>query len=288
MAKKTSKDAGGGEAAAEGGGKAAEPDKKKIRAVIQPKNAMQWGALMDKMRAEHWRTLRVEIQIREWMLAGKPVSLDVAEKMLKARGLEDQIEALPEDPTLRGEKAEQVIEEGVCEFFRRPGKLGPTGKEGIWFPTNHLKAGFKENWSVMGYRNDIRGSRGAVAEGLFIYAVTPAGAPPEERDWIWLGTAPKGEHTAISHTMSPKGPVHALKRHEYVEQVRFRFDISITKNLLEKIPDENIADVIVHWAEHGMGACRSQGFGKFNILSVEDVELAAPAHPDKAPLAAVK
>ena len=257
----------------------AEVDKKQQRCVIQPKTAMQWGALLTKAAAEHWRTLRISIRIRDKMLAGKPVSLDVAEKMLKARGLEDQIAALPEDDAGRAEKADQVVEEGVCEFFRRPGKLGPTGKEGIWYPTNHLKAGIKENWSVLGLRNEIRGSRGAIAEGLFVYADVPPGASSDERDWIWLGERPTDMHTAIAHTMSPKGPVHSLKRHEYVERVEFAFIVSVTKVLLEanKIPDEKFADMMVHFAEHGTGACRSQGFGKFDILSIEDVVLSQDA-----------
>ena len=273
---------------------APEVDKKKQRVEIRPKNAMQWGELLQTAKSEHWRTLRVSIQIREWMLAGKPASLDVAEKMLKARGLEDQIEALPTDEAGRAEKAEEVVLEGLCEFFRRPGKLGPDGKEGIWFPTNHLKAGIKENWSVLGLRNEIRGSRGAIAEGLFVYAAVPPGTPTDELDWIWLGEAPKGQHTAIAHTMSPKGPVHSLKRHEYVEKVTFSFDVAIARVLLEadKIPDEKFAAMITHWAEHGMGACRSQGFGKFDILEIKDVVLSDGEHlkqgkPVAAPLKSV-
>lgn len=265
----------------------AELDKKKQRSVIQPKTAMQWGAILAKAQSEHWRTLRVTIRFREWLLAGKPASLDAAEKMLKARGLEDQIEALPEEATARAEKAEEVMLEGLCEFHRRPGKLGPDGKEGIWYPSNHIKAGVKENWSVLGLRNEIRGSRGAIAEGLFVYAVTTPEQPSDDRDWIWLGEGPKAQHTAIAHTMSPKGPVHSLKRHEYVQGVTFSFDVSIARVLLEqdKIPDEKFADMLVHFGEHGMGACRSQGFGKFDVLEVVDV---VKEQPVAAHLAAVK
>jgi hypothetical protein len=267
-----------------------KPDKKTQRVTIQPKNAVQWDVLLKKAADEHWRTIRVTIKIREWMLAGKPASLDVAEKMLKARGLEDQIEALPEDAAGRAEKAEEVVLEGLCEFYRRPGKVGPDGKEGIWFPTNHLKAGIKENWSVLGLRNEIRGSRGAIAEGLFVYASLPATAPSEERDWIWLGEAPAGQHTAIAHTMSIKGPVHSLKRHEYVEKIQFSFDVAIARVLLEaaKIPDDKFADMLIHYGEHGMGACRSQGFGKFDVVSVCDVALVEGDHlKQDTPVAAV-
>lgn len=268
--KKTASVVDGDDAAAPA--KSMEKDKaKQTRATIVPKNPDQWRVLLNKAEREHWRTLRVTCQIREKLMAGKPASLDVAQKMLAARGLEDQMTALPEDPAGRAEKAQEVILEGLCEFHRRPGKLGPGGKEGLWYPTNHLKAGLKENWSVMGYRNAIRGSRGALAEGLFVYSVQPKGAPPEEKDWIWLGEAPHGIHDAIAHTMSPSGPIHALKRHEYMERITFQFEVKVCTEVLEKIPDENFASVLVHFQEHGMGACRSQGFGKWNCLEIADV-----------------
>lgn len=278
---------------AEGAAGAEPVDKKKQRVAIQPKTAMQWGAILTKARSEHWRTLRVTIQFREWLMAGKPASLDAAEKMLKARGLEDQIEALPLDPVERAAKADEVVLEGLCEFHRRPGKLGPDGKEGIWYPTNHIKAGLKENWSVLGLRNEIRGSRGALAEGMFVYAAVPDGVPSEERSWIWLGEGPKAQHTAIAHTMSPKGPVHSIKRHEYVERAIITFDVAFSRELLEqgKVPDDKFGDVLVHFAEHGMGACRSQGFGQFDLLEVKDVVLSDGEHlqQDKPQqLAAVK
>ncbi len=249
-----------------------EKDKaKQTRATIVPKDANQWRVLLQKAEREHWRTLRVTCQIREKLMAGKPASLDVAQKMLAARGLEDQMEALPEDPAARAEKAQEVILEGLCEFHRRPGKKGPTGKEGLWYPTSHLKAGLKENWSVMGFRNAIRGSRGALAEGMFVYSVNPPGTPREELDWIWLGEEPHGIHDAIAHTMSPSGPIHALKRHEYMLGITFQFEVKVCKEVLEKIPDENFAAVLIHFQEHGMGACRSQGFGKWNCLDLTDV-----------------
>jgi hypothetical protein len=113
-------------------------DKKK-RVIIRVKTAHDWAGLLNASREKHWRRLQVTLQIDEWLMAGKPANLDAANAMLKARGLEDHIEAVADivDPELRAQAAERIAtDEGLCEFSRRP------GKPGIWMPANNIKAGF--------------------------------------------------------------------------------------------------------------------------------------------------
>lgn len=245
------------------------PEKKVVtRTIVRAKTPMAWGALLTKAASEAWRTIRVEIKIRDKILAGKPANLDAATAMLKARGLEDMAASSEDvtDPTQRQELADKVsTTEGLCEFTRRE------GKKGIWMPSNNIKAGIKENWSVLGLRNEVRGSRGAMAEGLFVAGI---GDTAVERDWIYLGEKESGVHTAVSHTTGPSGPVSSIKRHEYVVAPTITFDVMIAtaKSVSEKISDDEFAKMLVHYGEHGMGACRSQGFGKFDIVQVYEVE----------------
>ena len=117
--------------------KAEKPEKveKPARAIIRVKTAHAWGALLQQAREKHWRRLEVTIQIREWLVAGKPKSLDAANAMLKARGLEEHIEAVAEieDPEIKAQAIERVrSDEGLCEFSRRP------GRPGLWLPVNRL------------------------------------------------------------------------------------------------------------------------------------------------------
>src|SRR5690606_4940994 len=140
-----------------------ETESKPKRVVIRAKNPMEWMNLIQKAEREHWRKLRVEIQINDKLLAGKPANLDAANAMLKARGLEDFAATAEDitDPEEKAKLAESIkTTEGLCEFTRRE------GKPGIWMPSNNIKAGLKENWSVLGLRVAVRGSRGALAEGL--------------------------------------------------------------------------------------------------------------------------
>lgn len=246
----------------------------KTRTIVRVKEPHQWGALLMKARDQHWRRLEVTVQIRGKLMAGKPAALDAANAMLKARGLEDQIEAVAEieDPHLRAQAAERIAkDEGLCEFSRRP------GKPGLWIPANNIKAGIKENWSVIGLMNEVRGSRKALAEGIFVFGENSWEATGDDRDWVYVGDTPSGIETAVSHTTGPSGPVSAIKRHEYMLGPTLKFDVYIANfaSVNEKICDEDFAKMLVHFAEHGLGACRSQGHGRFDVVQVRELEATA-------------
>lgn len=247
-----------------GRGKRAKPDV--VPAIVQPKSPGQWQALLAAAGQTHWRVLRITIQIRERLLAGKPRDLNVANAMLKARGLEDQIEAVPETQPARGQEAERVaVNEGLCEFHRRP------GKDGIWFPTNNIKAGLKENWSVLGFRSKNWGSRVSIAEGMFVYADLPDGSPAADYDYVHLGDKPDGIDASVCHSEVRGERFSSIKRNEYIEGRSLTFIVKIAALLAPKIPDEDFAAMLVHFGEHGLGASRSQGNGKFSVLNIEEV-----------------
>jgi hypothetical protein len=227
--------------------------------VIERKKPFDWGSMKAKAEQEHWRKLRVVIKLREKMHAGKPAQLDAANAMLKARGLEEVVEAREAVRPVE-ERAEEIIDEGLCEFHRRE------GKPGIWWPSNHFKACIKENWSVLGYRVEHRGSRGALAEGVFV-----CGIDPNDRDWISLGDSPDGIDQNVSHTVGPRGPQSSIKRNEFIVGRQFECEVWIANAIAMKLPDAAFADMLLHAQEHGIGANRSQGIGKFDILDVQEI-----------------
>lgn len=229
------------------------------------KKGVNWGSLLETARREHWRKLLVTLRFRDRLHAGKPASLDGAKAMLKARGLEDQIEPLPLGDAERAVVAEEVVQEGLCEFTRR------AGKSGIWFPSHHIKAGLKENLSVLKITQEKRGTKGEMAEGIFVYGVVPEGAESIERDWVYLGEGPDGQDTSVTHSMTARGPITAIKRNEYVLRREISFEVALSLRAVQKISPEDFVAVMVHFAEHGLGANRSQGIGKFDLVSIVDV-----------------
>ena len=133
--------------------------------TIQRKNAVEWGSMLKLAEDDHWRKIKVVIQIREQIHAGKPKSLNAQEILINARGLGAILEAKALEMTdeEKLEKVEEVKDEGLCEFYRRE------GKPGIWFPTFQIKAMLKENWTCCGYAKKIAGSKSRLSECLFCF-----------------------------------------------------------------------------------------------------------------------
>ena len=246
--------------------------------TVGPRKPIDWKSLIKKAEITHWRRIAVAIKFREWCMAGKPAKLDAAEAMVKARGLGDVIEAKLEEITDADERAllaEGVKDEGKCEFHRRE-------LPGLWLPTNNIKAGLKENWGVLGLRKKETGSRGALAEGVFVCAQRSDSIGRNWElegmgglDWIYLGPAvpPPKIYTGVAHTTDRMGkPCSSIKRHEYVEKVTVRFEIKMARAIEAKLSSEGLARTMNHFAEHGLGACRSGGYGKFDIVEMEDID----------------
>lgn len=236
------------------------------RAYVWPKEAIDWNALFAAAGHDHWRTLRVTIQFNDKLCAGKPARLDVAKAMLAARGLEDKIEAAPVEDPARQEHADEVAElESKCEFHHRP------DRPGIWLPANNVKAMLKENWGVLGLRVEHRGSRGALAEGVFVFS-----DDPKDPEWIYLGENPDGEDQGVVHAMTAAGPRTSIKRKDYVERKTISFLVKISAAIQDKLPPDGLARVLYHAQFHGIGADRSQGRGTFKVTNIEETTQALP------------
>lgn len=223
------------------------------------KSSEDWLKAYEKADRKEYRRLEIEIEFTGQLHAGKPAKLDTINAMLNARGLSEVAEAIELEKPIE-KRVEQAEEAGVCEFHRRD------GKPGIWMPANNIKAMFKENWSVLGYRVEYRGSRGALAEGVFVVS-----CDPKDRNWIYVGDSPAGIHENPCHTNGPSGPQSSIKRNEYVENARIKFQVEFAQEIAAKLPDEAFARMLAHAAKHGLGANRSQGMGTFKLVSVKEV-----------------
>jgi len=240
---------------------------------IKAKKKINWMELLAKEEEDHWHKLRVTIKIREWILAGKPMNIDAARIMIEAKAkkmkIEPTVEAIREQLASQSsaeDKEKQIEEfkdEGICEFHRRPDRAG------IWIPANNIKAGLKENWTACGFAKKKPGSRSRLAELTFVWGMPQKEGAAVEHDWVYLGDAPHEKlHVAVAHTTGPNGPVSSIKRHEYCIEPTITFDIVMAERAFKELPPEMLARTLNHFKEHGLGACRSQGYGKFDILDM--------------------
>jgi hypothetical protein len=244
---------------------------KSVALKFTAKNRQEWMNLITKAARDHWLSLRIQIRFVDKLMGGQPSRLDHTEAMIAARSRKAKIEppvepVIIDTPEKREEFMEEAAQAGICEFRRRE------GKPGIWFPCNNIKAMLKENWSVLGYGQDMRGSKGALAEGVFVYGGNEVKENMEELDWIYLADQVDGLEESIVQAMTPQGPRSSLKRNEFVTKKIMIFYVFIANSVIHKLDQEAFAKVLYHSSTHGLGADRSQGNGKFEILSVEACE----------------
>jgi hypothetical protein len=74
----------------------------------------------------------------------------------------------------------------------------------------------------------------------------------------------------IGHVTGPDGPRSTLGYYEYVRRGVIEFDVLVTR---DSIKEEWWVDLWTHMEENGLGALRSQGYGKFDLLAWDQVDI---------------
>jgi hypothetical protein len=108
--------------------------------------------------------------------------------------------------------------------------------------------------------------RSKVAEQLFVegivYPLLRDGKPLEDVD---------GQAEKAIHVMTAQGPRNALKRFDYINAgVELKFHVRILRDGVVTVHD--LLRMLEHGQENGMGAARSQGNGRFEVMQVEELE----------------
>lgn len=128
--------------------------------------------------------------------------------------------------------------------------------QGVYVESRAVKAMLKESINIL-YAGDRwgktkKGPKSFFAERVFI-----------SPDRIHLGRMePDGVDLFIGHVSGPKGPQSTLTYHEYAERASIEFDVMV---LRDEVKAEHWPEVWLHCQENGLGALRSQGFGRFDV-----------------------
>jgi hypothetical protein len=87
---------------------------------------------------------------------------------------------------------------------------------------------------------------------------------------IYLGKSePDGSEVRIIHAMTMKGPRSSLKTIDYVTDAKLNFTLRV---LEDGVIDRDILEAIFEYGgTHGMGQERSQDWGKYELVKLEEV-----------------
>lgn len=203
----------------------------------------------------------VAIQVRDRIVGGMPRNPELIASWVQATRPDGEAEDPAKTAALIQEDAELIVNavaEKMWTGFPEHSELG------LFLPTRQVKALLKQSASVLGITKKKRGSKQILAEGLEVKAKTD----PRDRLYFGKKKADGTEEKAI-HVMTAQGPRSALKRFDYVLEPRFEFEIWVLKTHAQEtrhIGEEELVAILQHAQENGLGASRSQGEGKFDVV----------------------
>lgn len=213
----------------------------------------------------------VTLQFRNQVRGGTPKNPDTIRAWLKARINDEaavdtlaaqavQQMAPPIAPPLSEEQIEKVSE-AVWNGFKSYDFL--EGRR-LCLEGRQVKAMLKESANILRDVVGVAALKSKVAERWFV-----------EEEFLSLGKdQPDGFSEGFVHAMTASGPINALKRVDYLVRPVICFTLRcliapFVTRTKEKISNEELLTTILeHASWNGLGAERSQEYGRFDVLSV--------------------
>jgi len=206
----------------------------------------------------------VKLKFRHRLYGGCPKNPDLIAGWIASRTEHDDdltkkqvAEAVEEVSAVEGNVTE---EKSWVGFY-----IDPAG--GVWVPANNVKAMLKQSASMLGIFKKKRGSKQIACEGMECKGL---GADAMR---IYLGKQEvDGFEERPIHVQTPMGPRSALKRVDYVDQPTIEFEIWVLKTAKAEtrhIGVDELVEMLRFSQENGLGADRSQGAGKFDVVGFE-------------------
>jgi len=150
-----------------------------------------------------------------------------------------------------GRTQDQVVAKKLTTGFK-------VGEHGLYVEARQVKALLKECTNILfgGERwgPTRKGPKSFLAERVFV-----------EPDRLYLGVQqPSGLELLVGHVNGPTGPQSTLGYHEYVLEPDLEFSVLVLRDV---ITADQWADVWALAEQIGFGAVRSQGYGRFRVVS---------------------
>lgn len=200
-----------------------------------------------------WINYAVTLKLREKLMGGYPKNPEAEAAMLKARGLEDLIPVQVDPATLSEEDRKALKERAITKTWTGFKSNG----QGPYIESRQIKAMLREAANVTKDMLGLKNMKSKVAERVFV-------EPPE----ISLGKdKPDGTETRVIHVPTMHGPRSSIKFCDYVIQPEISFQLRVLNDGL--ITEAYLRTLLEYAQENGLGADRSQDFGKFGITRFE-------------------
>ena len=208
------------------------------------------------------------IEFRNRVLGGVPKDPTLVEAWLRSKaGISDQEELRHAWLRTLYEMGVEVtedmsFEEAIEASKKIAGSKSTTGfkqdsRGGLYIESRQVKALLRENTNILFAGTRVgptkKGPKAYVSERVFFNPTN-----------LYLGAMePHGIELMIGHVTGPQGPRSTLTYHEYVDHGAFDFTVMVCE---DSVPGDWWPRIWTLAENNGLGACRSQGFGTFDIV----------------------
>jgi hypothetical protein len=211
-----------------------------------------------------WKKYEVELHFITPFASSTPKNQNDIEAMLIARAPSDKelkrrqeagdpITTIPElvEQVAQEVEAGEEVERGYATFKR--------DENGLYYEARCVRAHIKDCANQLQKFLDIKSLRAKVVNRVYV-----------EPAKIYLDKSePDGNETRIVHAMTMKGPRSSLKTIDYVDKPTLKFRLKV---LEDDVVSRDILEAIFEYGgEHGMGQERSQDWGKYELVKLEQV-----------------
>jgi hypothetical protein len=236
-------------------------------------------SIFEHVRGQVYTRYAVTLVMRDRLMGGIPKDPTIVEAWLRQKaGITNRTEDLrqfmlrtlselghPVTPEMSWEEIEELSERVSAVRHTQGFK---SDERGLYIESRAIKAMIKECVSILyPYQapNQVgrwgptrKAALNFVAERVFV-----------EPDRVYLGRErPDGVELFIGHTTGPQGPRSNLTYHEYVERAELQFELLVAGDL---VPHEAWPRIWALAQENGLGALRSQGYGRFDVTRFDRV-----------------
>lgn len=209
---------------------------------------------------------RVTIAVRDRICGGMPKNPDLIKNWV-----ESTTEFADEKSAELVQENAELIVNAVAEKCWNGFPEDP--QHGLFIPCRNVKAMLKQSAQLLGIYKRKRGSKQIMAEGMEVKSIDGNLPNANGGARIYLGKkAPDGTDEGAIHVMTAQGPRAALRRMDYVTEPTLSFEIWVLKTDPKEdrhIGEKQLIEILTHACENGLGASRSQGEGKFDVVEFQ-------------------
>lgn len=235
---------------------------------------MQNAAQVFAERREELNTLfTVRIRFRDRLIGGIPAvdtSDEEGSKNLLRVWLTKNLADTRTEVEIEAE-VEKTFAEAYSEAEEETTQTFKADETGLYIEGRQVKAMLKEAGGRLGFNKAVKGTRPSLRQDLH-----EAMHVDEDRIYLGIGMAGEGNHvvpqgyeTRAIHVMGPQGPRNAIKRSAYVERAECQFTVRILDNVV--LDEAHLIDILAFGQDLGLGADRSQGHGKFEVIGFDPI-----------------